>query len=121
MLDLTFKCIAPDTYQKWNELLGVRTTLWFHGVGAERKVTVRHEQPKQLIADILDMNVTRQNDFKGFKGVEMYQGTSVPLAVHAQIKKMCGFQPGHGYDEKRYKRIVNDSDYQKLRTVPGKI
>jgi len=84
-------------------------------------MTVRHEQPKQLIQGVLDMNIARQNDFTGFKGKEMYQATSLPIAIHEQIKKKCGFQPGHGYDEKKFRQIINDRDNYKLKTVPGRI
>lgn len=121
MLDLSFVQIAPDTYQKWNAALQIRTTIFFHGVGEDRKMTVRHEQPKKVIASILDRNVAMQNDFSGYKGKDGFQATSLPISVHKQVMKMCGHQPGHGFDEKKFKQIMNDGDYSKLKTVPGKI
>lgn len=121
MLDLSFVQIAPDTYQKWNHVLCIRTTIRFHGVGDNRKMTVRHEQPKQVISAILDRNVAIQNSFNGYKGKEMYQGTSLPIAVHSQVMKMCGHKPGQGYDEKKFVKIMNDIDYRKLKTIPGKL
>lgn len=122
MIELSYKQIGPGVYQKWNPVQQIRSTIWFHGEGDNRKMTVRHEQPKKLIADVLALNVERQNNFKGnFKGVEMYQGTSLPISVDRQIKAQCGFKPGQGYDEKKFKQIMNDRDNYRLKTVPGKI
>jgi hypothetical protein len=120
MVDLTFRKIAPDTYQKWNAVLGVRTTVTFDREG--RRIHVRHDQPKQMIADVLDRNVAMQNDWKGrFGGDLVTQTASLPIVVHSQIMKQCGFQPGQGYDEKKFRQIMNDRDNYKLKCVPGKI
>ncbi len=124
MLDLTFRQIAPNTYQKWNAVLGVRTTVTFVEAGdrAGRKIHVRHDQPKALIADVLDRNVAMQNDFKGRYGGDLItQTASLPIVVHSQIMKQCGFQPGFGYDTKKFRQILNDRDNYKLKCVPGKI
>ena len=117
-MDLSFTRIAPGTYQKWNAVLGVRTTVTFD----RGKIHVRHEQPRQLVNDVLDRNVAMQNDFKGRYGADLItQTTSLPLVVHSQIMAQCGFQPGHGYDEKKFRRIMNDRDNYKLKCVSGKI
>lgn len=114
----SFVQVGPGTYQKWNPALGIRTTVIFK----DGFMHVRHEQPKQLIADILDLNVKRQNDFKGYgKGDDMFQATSLPWAIHKQVMAKCGFKEGQGYDIKKFKQIMNDSDYSKLKVVPGKI
>lgn len=114
MLDLSFKRIAPNIYQKWNAAQGIRTTIHFDG----DKIHVRHEQP---VAAVLDLNVKLANDFSGYKGKELVLGSRIPITEHRKIMKQCGFQPGHGYDQKRFARILNDSDYRKFKTVPGKI
>lgn len=113
-LDLTFHQIGPGTYQKWNELLGIRTTIKFQ----DGKIHVKHEQ---RIDDVLDLNVAQQNNFYSFKGVDSFQGTRIPLVEHRKIMKQCGYQQGKGYDQKKFKQIVNDRDNYKFRTVPGKI
>lgn len=120
MLDLTFRQIGPDTYQKWNAALGVRTTLTFDRAG--RKIHVRHDQPRALVEAVLDRNVAMQNSAKrSFKDDYVTQVSSLPIAVHRQIMAQCGFQPGHGYDEKKFRAILNDRDNYKLKCVPGKL
>lgn len=115
---MEFRQIAPGVYQKYNHILCIRTTVTFR----DGLMHVKHEQPKEIIEDILDLNVKRQNDFAGYgKGDNLYQATSMPLAVHAQVMKACGHEPGKGYDVKKFKQIVNDIDYRKLKTVPGRI
>ncbi len=124
MLDLSFKRTGPGTYQKWNAVLGVRTTITFVPArdGGGRKIHVRHDQPRQVIADVLDRNVAMQNDFKGRYGGDLItQTASLPIVVHSQIMAQCGFQPGQGYDEKKFRAILNDRDNYKLKCVPGKI
>lgn len=120
MLDLTFRQIAPDTFQKWNAALGVRTTLTFDRAG--KKIHVRHDQPRAVIAAVLERNVAMQNGAKAsFKDDVVTQVASLPIAVHRQVMAQCGFEPGHGYDEKKFRAILNDRDNYKLRCVPGKI
>lgn len=116
-----FTYIGPGTYQKWDSVLGIRTTVKFEGEGDQKLVHVRHEQPKQVIQDILDLNVARQNAFSGYGGDMMHQTSSIPLTVHSQIMKQCGNIPGVGYDQKKFSQILNDRDYYKLKTVPGRI
>lgn len=114
MLDLSFKKIGAGIYQKWNAAQGIRTTIHFDG----DKIHVKHEQP---VAEVLDMNVKLANDFTGYKGKELVLATRIPITEHRKIMKQCGFQPGHGYDQKKFAKIVNGSDYSKFKTVPGKI
>lgn len=113
-VDLSFKQIGPGKYQKWNAAMGIKTTLTFK----DGKIHVRHEQ---RVDDVLDANVARQNEFTNFRGMDGYVGARIPLIEHRKIMAQCGYQPGKGYDEKRFKRIVNDIDHQKFRLIPGKI
>lgn len=115
---MQFNQIAPGVYQKWNPVMCIRTTVTIR----DGFMTVKHEQPKQIIDDILDLNVRRQNDFAGYGKTDgLYQATCMPIAVHAQVMKACGHVAGQGYDLKKYKQIVNDIDYRKLKVVPGKV
>lgn len=117
---LDFVQVAPNVYRKWNAILGLRTTVTFDNVNG--KIHVRHDQPKKLITAVLDRNVSMQNDWKGKFGADLItQTTSMPIAVHSQIMKQCGHKPGQGYDEKKFKQIINDRDNYKLKTVPGRI
>lgn len=118
-IPLDFVQIAPNVWQKWNPVLGIRTTLKRDG----DLYHVRHEQPKQNIQAILDLNVKQQNDRVGpiAYGDHMYQATRIPLVMHSQIMKMCGHKPGQGYDVQKFKKIMNDSDYSKLRCISGKL
>ena len=122
MIDASFVKVAPSTYQKWNATLGIRTTVFFFKEDGKQMVTVRHEQPKALIADIIDLNVKQQNSHDGKYGSKLITQTSrLPLTVHRQIMQQCGYQPGYGYDEKKFRQILNDRDNYKLKTVSGTI
>lgn len=123
MLDLDFVKVGPGKYQKWNPMTQVRTTLIFqHNSNGTMTVTERVEQPKQIVADIIDLNVKQQNEHDGRYGGDLItQQTRIPLSVHRQLMKQCGYQPGHGYDEKKYRQILNDRDHYKLKTVSGTI
>ena len=113
-----FKVVGPGHYVKYNPLLGIKTTVVLEGSGETRTMHVKHEQE---VEDILDLNVAQQNDFSGYKGKELVQATRIPMIEHRKIMERCGFQAGHGYDEKVFKRLLNDSDYSKFKVVPGKI
>lgn len=121
MIDLTYKFLGNGHYVKWNPVLGVKSELLIWKENGKTMVTVRHSQPPKLVQSILDLNVARQNSFTGYKGKEMVQATSIPQAQHKQIMKQCGFQAGHGYDEKKFKQIVNSRENYKFKTVPGNI
>jgi hypothetical protein len=117
MIDMDYKMIGPGTYQKWNPKTLVRTTVKFEG----ELMHVRHEQPKWVQQTILDDNQARKNDFAGYGNADAYNGIRAPMPVWQQIMKQCGFKQGQGYDQKKFRQIVNDSDYSKLKVVPGKI
>ena len=114
MIDLSYKQIGPGVYQKWNALLGIRTTLTF----ADGKIHVKKEQ---RVEETLDLNVAQQNDFRSFKGMDGYIGTRIPLVEHEKIMERCGHEKGKGYDVKKFKQIVNDRDNYKFKLVPGRI
>ena len=44
--------------------------------------------------------------------------SSVPVTLHTQLKKDCGFD-GFEYDKKKMTKILNDRDFSKLKTVDG--
>lgn len=126
MSDLGFKLIScggnESVYQKWNRHNLTRTTVTIWGHGDQKLMNVKHEQPKWVTETIIDDNVARQNDFSGYTpGMEAYNAIRAPMPVWQQIMKKCGFKQGQGYDEKKLKQIVNDSDYSKLKVVPGRI
>jgi hypothetical protein len=116
-----FQWVGLGTYRKYNALTGIRTTVQFTGTGDKRSMHVKHETELNRQAEILDLNVAQQNSFSGYKGKELVQGTRIPLLEHRKIMQQCGYQPGHGYDEKKFKAIINSNEYSKFRTVPGKI
>lgn len=111
--------IGPGTYQRYNHKLGILTTMLIeHLPGGAKKVHVKQEQ---RVDDILDFNVKQQNEHKGFKGDGLHQVTRIPAVEYRKIMERCGFQPGHGYDKKKFRQILNDRDYYKLKTVSGRI
>jgi hypothetical protein len=126
MSDLGFKLVKfggnESVYQKWNRHTLTRTTVTIWGQGEGKMMNVKHEQPKWVQETIIEDNVARQNDWRGnFKGMDAFNAIRAPMPVWQQIMRDTGFQAGHGYDEKKFRQIVNDSDYSKLKVVPGKI
>lgn len=118
MIDMDFKQIGPGLYRKWNPQTRIRTTVKFEG----GNMHVRHEAHPEDTQAILDFNVMRQNDHKGFKDQEIYQASSIPSHIYwGQIMPKCGFKNGQGFDERKFKQILNDRDNYKLKCVPGKI
>lgn len=114
MLDLSFRHIGAGLYVKWNPLLGIRTTVRFEN-------GLMHVKHEQRVDDVLDLNIAQQNDFAGYRGKDLVQATRIPMVEHRKIMARCGFEPGAGYDVKKFKQIINDRDYSKFKTVPGKI
>lgn len=129
MLDTNgYKLISVNgnesVYRKWDPVLRIRTTIRFTDVPGDsdkRNVHVCREQPRGDIQSILDLNVARQNEGSGHKGDGLHQASCIPISIYQQIMEKCGHQPGHGHDEKRFKKILNDRDYYKLKTVSGRI
>lgn len=119
---LQYRKVGPGKYYKYNPVLGIHSTLWIlksaSGRAGEVDIHTMHEQD---VGEVLDLNVMQQNNHAGFKGQDMYQGTRIPMVEYRKIMKRCGFVPGQGYDQKKFRQILNDSDYSKLRCVPGKI
>lgn len=114
-----FRVVGPGHYVKYNPLTRITTTVRIEGKGPTRNMHVRHDQEVQ---ELLDLNVARQNDFNGYRNKDLFQATSIPLIEHRKIMERCGKDQKTGeYDEKKFKRILNDSDYRKFKTVPGKI
>jgi len=106
-----------SVYKKFNPLTGVGSYLEFdHNT---KKVTVGKIQDVQAI---IDHNKARQNDFAGYGGKTFVRTHAVPMVVDAELKKKSGYNTATGdYDADAYKKLLNDSDYKYLKTVPGKI
>jgi|TARA_R110000822_G_scaffold22114_7_gene69737 hypothetical protein len=126
MSDMGFKLVQfggnESVYQKWNKHTLTRTTVTIWGQGEGKFMNVKHEQPKWVQNVIIDDNVARQNSFTGYtSGMEAYNAVRAPMPVWQQIMKKCGFKQGQGYDQKKFRQIANDSDYSKLKVIPGKI
>jgi hypothetical protein len=118
--DGQFKCVGPGKYVKWNPVLGIRTILLVEPSTTPGKVNV-HVRYEQEVSNVLDFNLHQQNEFRGFKGMDGYVGVRIPIVERNKVMEKCGFKPGQGYDEKKFKQIVNDRDFYKFKTVPGKI
>lgn len=124
-IELEYTKVASGKWVKWNPILRVRSTIeaikWdSKGRATEFKVT--RDQPKADIQAIVDFNVNMQNSWKGSYGGDLItQTTRLPTVIHQQIMEQCGFKAHQGYDEKKFKQIINDRDNYKLKTVPGRI
>lgn len=124
-IDGEFKKVGSGRWAKWNPILRIRTVLEvseYDGRGQPLAFRVYRQQPREDIEAILDLNVQTQNSWKGRYGADLgTQTTRIPIVIEQQIKEKCGFIPGQGYDEKKFRQIVNDRDYYKLKTVTGRI
>lgn len=122
-IELEYKKVGPGKWQKWNALLCILSTIEAeYENGKLVRYHYRREQPKWFTDAVLDRNVAMQNDGKQRFGADLItQTASLPIAVHAQIMEKCGFKAGQGYDEKRFRQIMNDRDYYKLKTVSGRL
>lgn len=123
-IELEYKKVGPGHWRKWNPLMGIYSTLRANYDSRGKVVSITHaiEQPDWVLQQILDRNVAMQNSWKGkFGGDVITQTSSLPIAVHQQIMAQCGFQKGQGYDEDKFRKILNDRDYYKLKCVPGKL
>lgn len=121
-----FQLIAKNgdksTYQKWDPVMLKRVTVTFEGRGEKKLMHVKIDQPDWVGKIILENNVELQNNFQGYgKGDGFYHATCMPMPIWNQVMQKCGFEKGHGYDEKKFKQIVNDRDNYKLKVVPGRI
>lgn len=124
-IELEYTKVGPGKWVKWNPILRIRSTLeaikWDSN-GKATEFRVLREQPKADIQAVIDFNVAMQNSAKrNFAGDLITQTTCIPTTVHQSLMEQCGYQPKHGYDEKRFRQLMNDRDYYKLKTVPGKI
>lgn len=116
-----WEVLGPGHYRKWNPQTMILTTVRFTGEGEKKTMHVRREQPSWVTNAIIEDNVARQNDFKGYGNDEFYHGVRAPMPVWQQIMEKSGFIAGQGYDEKKFKSIVNDRDFYKLKIAPGRI
>ena len=113
--------VGPGTFQRYNHQLGILTTMEIeHLPGGGKKV---HVNQQQRVDDILDLNVYQQNHCDAPKE-GLRQATRIPVIEHRKIMKQCGLdekKPQDGYDEKKFRQIVNDRDFYKFKTVSGRI
>lgn len=112
---------SESIYVKWNPKTLTRTTVTYLGRGDQKVMHIKHDQPKWVADAIIEDNVARQNSFDGYGNTDAYNAFRAPQFVWQQFMKASGFKPGQGYDEKKLKSLINDSDYSKLKLVPGKI
>lgn len=122
-IELEYKKVGAGKWQKWNPVLNVLSTIEAeYENGRIVRYRVSRQQPKWFIDAVLDRNVAMQNSFKGTYGDDLVtQTTSMPIVVQQQVMEQCGFKAGQGYDEKKFRQIMNDRDYYKLKTIPGKL
>lgn len=123
-IELEYKKVGPGRWVKWNPILMLWSILEAERDSNGKLVRwhSKHVQPKEVTDAIIDFNVAQQNAWKGNFGSDVITQTSrLPIPIHRQIMEQCGYQPGHGYDEVKFKKILNDRDYYKLKTVPGRL
>ncbi len=114
-----FRHIGAGLYVKYEPATGIRTTIRFERKGdGPGLMRVRHDQ---RVDNIIELNKIQQNEFRGYRHDLMTQVTRIPLLEHRKIMEKCGYQPGHGYDQKRFARILNDPDYRFFKTVSARL
>jgi hypothetical protein len=112
--------LGGGVIQKWNPQTRIMTK--FRYDPETKKLHVQHSQLKEDVDAILERNKAMQNSWKGRFGDDLItQTASVPIILHEQFKKQCGFQEGHGYDTDKYRKLLNDPDYRYLKTVTARL
>lgn len=82
------------------------------------KLNVIETQPNTPA--ILDHNA-RIKDAQGADWTKREHGAivaSVPITIDNELKRQCGWD-GFQYDREKYRKLLNDRDFRKLRTVDG--
>jgi hypothetical protein len=106
--------VFPNGFIRYNHISGKRITV-------KIEAGTLHVREEQNVEKLIELNKTQQNDFTGYRGKLLTQLTRIPEVIHNDFMRKCGFVPGQGYDEKRFKQLINDPDHRYLKTVPGKI
>ena len=106
------------TYKDYDPVTGIMSLIHFDGEG--KMITKRY----QNVDAIVDMNKVYKDDHRPHMKAKMQRQTSIPTLEFWKIMEQCGYKAGKAggdYDKKRFDQIINDPDYAKFRTVPGKI
>lgn len=113
---MTMRLIEQD----YNEVSGMTTQYWLHPGG--RKVTVRRYQDAE---PIINSNVAQFNgkSSKGRLNEAEGLGTkvaSIPMGLIEQLEKERNINI-LTCTEAELKRLLNDPEFRRLRTAPGRI
>ena len=95
-----------------------RLQTWIRRDG--NKLHVREVQP---VTDIVDQAARMRSAWTGWHDKKHAVGAIVaalPLPVYRRMMTACGYQNG-AYDTRKYRRLLNDGDYSKFKTIDGKI
>ena len=100
----------------YDPLTGIKVEWRWNGDGT---ATVRHTQD---VEKILDRNQAMASHNDGYsKSRDLKRAASIPTILLTEYRNNKGINlldPNHAPD---LKRLLNDADYRKLRTAPGRI
>lgn len=91
------------------------------------RIQMQDRIPMWLAKQLLDHNKARSSEFASNGGWSGHKTgavvAAIPHHIDLELKQLSGFDPVRGgdYDRQRYARLLDDSDYQNLRTGGGKL
>lgn len=95
-----------------------QVSVWIRREGT--KIRFRETQP---VDTLIDVNKERKNDWQGWTRQKKKDGhivASIPITVYNEMVKKCGHDGGQ-YDQAKFNKLLNDSDYSAWRTGGGKL
>ena len=102
----------------YDEMRGIKRYVRLDPMTGVATVTVT-----QRVDPVIDQNKAQANDWRGWGARENKNGAIVcriPDVEYNKIMQRCGFKAGQ-YDRKKFKQILNDSDYSAFRTGGGRL
>lgn len=88
---------------------------------AEGKVIVQRWQEVDALLDDNQKQYNASSDYRPFSGSEMHKMASVPMATYEKWRQEGFDILSDDCDDKELRRRLNNSDYKKFRTKPGKL
>lgn len=116
---MDYRKTEKHVFEKVDPRTRVKTRMIFDHASGEIKV--QKIQDPHAVQALVDMNKEARDSHRRYNGNGMTKVSSIPLVEWQKIMARCGNQPGIGYDQEKFRKIINDGDYAKLRTVPGRI
>ena len=90
-------------------------------VWIKREGSKLHVREMQRVDDIIEHNNKARAEWSGWSNNKAGAVTaSIPNVIWQKMIRACGYD-GSDYDRKKYRKMLNDSDYSKFKIASGRI